>query len=82
MSETGGGNLGNVSGQIPGASYRQWQEAGRHREKQLNLYHQSGALQGKAQPHVGLKGQKDLPRVWLGVGPGHITQEHPRGHCP
>lgn len=53
----------------------QWQEAGRHREKKLNLYHQSGALQGKAQPHMGLKGQKDLPRAWLGVGSGHITQE-------
>lgn len=26
-----------------------------------------------------LKGQKDLPRTWLGVGLSHIAQEHLRG---
>lgn len=29
---------------------------------------------------MGLKGQKDLPRMWLGVGSSHITQEHLKGY--
>lgn len=79
VSGTGGGKLGNVSGQTPGTPWGRWQEGVRHGEKSLKLYHQRGGLLGWPQPCMGLKGQKDLRRMWLGVGSSHITQEHLKG---
>lgn len=75
VSETGGGNLGNVSGQIPGTPWGWWQEGRRQGEKGLKLYPKWNPA-GLTSALHGVKGWKDLPRIWLGVRPGHITQEH------